>query len=165
VGISITFDDSVLQAKLKRGSEEQTRELNLATIDSLDWIREEARTNHRFVTRSGAAEQAIQSEINPNQTSGTVSLNKDRAPYIDFQHEGTGEFGPHGVGFTVEGKNTPRHILHWVAGGESFFAKKVFIHGIHPDQFLYRARNLLFDRVVRRYVEAIVNVIRNAGLK
>lgn len=94
-------------------------------------VQEEAQRTHRFTSRSGQLERAIDVRMIGDKTA-EVYIDSDLAPYGPFVHEGT---KAHYI-FPRE-----KQSLRWVpAGGNGFvFAKRVFHRGTQPDQFLYEA--------------------------
>lgn len=94
-------------------------------------VQEEAQRTHRFTSRSGQLERAIDVRMIGDKTA-EVYIDSNLAPYGPFVHEGT---RAHYI-FPKE-----KHSLRWVpAGGNGFvFAKRVFHRGTQPDQFLYEA--------------------------
>lgn len=94
-------------------------------------VQEEAQRTHRFTSRSGQLERAIDVRM-IGDTTAEVYIDSDLAPYGPFVHEGT---KAHYI-FPRE-----KQSLRWVpVGGNGFvFAKRVFHRGTQPDQFLYEA--------------------------
>lgn len=94
-------------------------------------VQEEAQRTHRFTSRSGQLERAIDVRMIGDKTA-EVYIDSDLAPYGTFVHEGT---KAHYI-FPRE-----KQSLRWVpSGGNGFvFAKRVFHRGTQPDQFLYES--------------------------
>nr|DAR58370.1 MAG TPA: Minor capsid protein [Caudoviricetes sp.] len=94
-------------------------------------VQEEAQRTHRFTSRSGQLERAIDVRMIGDKTA-EVYIDNNLAPYGPFVHEGT---RAHYI-FPKE-----KQSLRWVpSGGNGFaFAKRVFHRGTQPDQFLYEA--------------------------
>lgn len=94
-------------------------------------VQEEAQRTHRFTSRSGQLERAIDVRMIGDKTA-EVYIDNNIAPYGPFVHEGT---RAHYI-FPKE-----KQSLRWVpSGGNGFaFAKRVFHRGTQPDQFLYEA--------------------------
>lgn len=94
-------------------------------------VQEEAQRTHRFTSRSGQLERAIDARMIGDKTA-EVYIDSNIAPYGPFVHEGT---RAHYI-FPRE-----KQSLRWVpSGGNGFvFAKRVFHRGTQPDQFLYEA--------------------------
>ena len=94
-------------------------------------VQEEAQRTHRFTSRSGQLERAIDVRMIGDKTA-EVYIDSGLAPYGPFVHEGT---KAHYI--------LPREkqSLRWVpSGGNGFvFAKRVFHRGTQPDKFLYEA--------------------------
>lgn len=107
------------------------KRLRQATKASAREVQEEAQRTHRFTSRSGQLERAIDVRMIGDKTA-EVYIDSDLAPYGPFVHEGT---KAHYI-FPRE-----KQSLRWVpSGGNGFvFAKRVFHRGTQPDQFLYEA--------------------------
>lgn len=94
-------------------------------------VQEEAQRTHRFTSRTGQLERAIDVRMIGDKTA-EVYIDSQAVPYGPFVHEGTRahEIFPKG-----------KQVLRWVPnGGNGFvFAKRVFHRGTKPDQFLYEA--------------------------
>ena len=88
-----------------------------STID----VRETAQEQHRFTSRTGNLEKAIDYQISNSGMQGVVFLDNDVAKYGPFVHE----------------------VLRFVPrGGNGFvFARRVFHPGTKSDPFLYDAIN------------------------
>lgn len=101
-----------------------------STID----VRETAQEQHRFTSRTGNLEKAIDYQISNSGMQGVVFLDNDIAKYGPFVHEGT---PAHVI--------NPRFkkVLRFVPrGGNGFvFARRVFHPGTKSDPFLYDAIN------------------------
>lgn len=113
------------------------RQVKMAVRD----IQEEARDNHRFVTRSGMTEKSIMSKVQDNK--GTVYLASDVAV---FQHEGT---KAHMI--------IPRFkkVLRFVVNKKFVFTKRVQHPGIKADPFLYKAAAKMEPVIVSRFESAL----------
>ena len=99
-----------------------------STID----VRETAQEQHRFTSRTGNLEKAIDYQISNSGMQGVVFLDSDVAKYGPFVHEGT----PAHV-INPRFKKVLRFIPR---GGNGFvFARRVFHPGTAPDPFLYDA--------------------------
>jgi hypothetical protein len=104
-------------------------------------VRDEARTNHRFVSRSGMTERSIESVASGN--TGTVSLTSDIAVY---QHEGT---RAHAI------YPRTKQALRFVQNRGFVFAKRVNHPGIKKDQYLYQAADKMEPIIVSRFSAAL----------
>jgi hypothetical protein len=160
--INFTVDGSRFSEKLKAAEENTSREVNLAVVDSLTIIRNEARQIHIFQNRTGAAEEAIVSEMT-GKNKGRVFLNDKRTLVARFQHDGTGLYGPNNRQYQIIPHNAK--ALHFVSGGQEFFSKRVTANGIPPDQFLYRAAANKKASVIARIARGFAEAFRKAGLK
>ena len=161
--IRITFErtDEVIAA-FRRAPGIMADHLRLATKISLRDLAESARSNHRFTSRSGDLERAIETKIDADGLGGQVGFDP-AAPgskYAEFVHEGT---SPHEI-FPVN-----RKALRWVGGtatvfgniGSEFaFAKKVNHPGTDSDQFLYEAARRMEGEIQETYRRFIATAIK-----
>lgn len=94
-------------------------------------VQEEAQRTHRFTSKSGQLERAIDVRMISDKTA-EVYIDNDVAYYGPFVHEGT---RAHYI-FPKE-----KQSLRWVpSGGNGFvFAKRVFHRPKEGDRFLYEA--------------------------
>lgn len=113
------------------------RQVKMAVRD----IREEARDNHRFISRSGAAEKSIQSEASGNE--GSVWLGSAVAVY---QHEGT-------RAHIIVPRN--KTALRFATGGQFVFTKRVQHPGIKADPYLFRAAEKMTPIIISRFSAAL----------
>ena len=169
-----------LQQALAKVPEAVTRRLMIGMKAAVRDVAEQARTHHRFISRTGALEQSITETVAADAGSvyGLVELNPAGTrtasghSYGLFQHEGTDAKG-HGEHF-VEIRY--RKALRWVGKDGRFVIWNkvdprtnrigVWVRGIKPDPFLYNAadtleRNGLIQAVFDRQVEL---AIKEAGL-
>ncbi len=124
-------------------------ELTIALKAALRDIRDRARTEHKFTTRSGETERGIEF----NQTgplSGVVGVTTKIGAYL---HEGTGIYGAKGRPIVIVPKS--RAALRWATGEGFAFSKRVVISGIKGDPFLYKAARKETAAVRARFGEAI----------
>ena len=119
------------------------RQVKMAVRD----IQEEARDNHRFITRSGLTEKSIMSLVKDNQ--GTVMLTNSIAV---FQHEGT---KPHLI--------APRFkkVLRFAVNKEFVFSRRVWHPGIKADPFLYTAADVMQPTIEARFKAALDNLVED----
>lgn len=110
-------------------------------------IQEEAKDNHRFITRSGLTEKSIMSLVKDNQ--GTVMLTNSIAVY---QHEGT---KPHLI--------VPRFkkVLRFAVNKEFVFSRRIQHPGIKADPFLYRAADKMLPTIETRFQAALDNLVED----
>lgn len=123
-------------------------------------VQEEAQRTHRFTSRSGQLERAIDVRMIGDKTA-EVYIDSNLAPYGPFVHEGT---RAHYI-FPKE-----KQSLRWVpSGGNGFaFAKRVFHRGTQPDQFLYEAldnsREAVRDIFSKAVNVSLGEIVRNVEL-
>ncbi len=108
-------------------------------------IREEARENHRFISRSEDTVKHIKGEAEGSE--GVVWLDSKVAVY---QHEGT---PPHDI--------TPRNkkSLRFVKKREFIFTKRVHHPGIKPDPYLYNAAEKMTPVIISRFNAALDSLL------
>lgn len=123
-------------------------------------VQEEAQRTHRFTSRTGQLERAIDVRMIGDKTA-EVYIDSQAAPYGPFVHEGTRahEIFPKG-----------KQVLRWVpSGGNGFvFAKRVFHRGTKPDPFLYEAldnsREAVHDIFSKAVNVSLGEIARNVEL-
>lgn len=123
-------------------------------------VQEEAQRTHRFTSRTGQLERAIDVRMIGDKTA-EVYIDNNAAPYGPFVHEGTRahEIFP-----------KRKQALRWVHnGGNGFiFAKRVFHRGTKPDQFLYEAldnsREAVHDIFSKAVNVSLGEIARNVEL-
>ncbi|AJQ26914.1 hypothetical protein [Pelosinus fermentans] len=115
-------------------------------------VQRQARAKHKFRTRTGAAESAIETQFvsKLGLDVGFVRLNNNVALHAMFMHEGT---KPH----MIRAKN--KKSLRWVTAGGFAFATSVRHPGTKADPFLYNALDdcaaridAIFDRYAQRTI-------------
>lgn len=138
------------------------KKLRLAVKESTIEVQEEARAKHRYKTRTGALNRAVQSKFERRGLVGTVFINTGEAKYGAFVHEGT---RPHTI-FPKERKS-----LRFVKGSKFMFAKRVNHPGTHKDQFLFSAlinKQERISRIFKKYteesLEEVASGISGSGL-
>lgn len=104
------------------------RMYRLAIEESTSIVQEYAGDHHRFTSRTGTLERAIQAEL--KGLNGIVYLDEKQAPYGLAIHNGA-------RARVIKPKR--RKALRWADGGQFIFAKRVNWPGIRPDPFLYQA--------------------------
>lgn len=123
-------------------------------------VQEEAQRTHKFTSKSGQLERAIDVRMIGDKTA-EVYIDSNTAPYGPFVHEGT---RAHYI-FPKE-----KQSLRWVpSDGNGFvFAKRVFHRGTKPDQFLYEAldnsREAVHDIFSKAVNVSLGEIARNVEL-
>lgn len=118
-------------------------------------IREHVRGNHRFKSRTGTLERAIQSDTFEDPIGGVVFLNLGMAPYGFYVHEGT---YPHAI-FPKRKK-----ALRWARSGDFVFAKAVLHPGTKSDRFMEDAWYRYKPEIPERFAKAVDRAIKEAGV-
>lgn len=110
-------------------------------------VQEEAQRTHRFTSRTGQLERAINKRMISDKTA-EVYISRRIAPYGRFVHEGT----PAYYIFPKE-----KQSLRWVpAGGNGFvFAKRVFHRPKEGDRFLYEALDNSHEAIGNLFSKAV----------
>jgi len=117
-------------------------------------IQNQARTVHRFKTKSGNLARSIWYTIRNKGLSAEIFLNESTAQYGKYVHDGT-------RAHTIRPQT--RKYLYFVSGGNKVFAKKVNHPGINPDQFLYEAAQIKEPDFIIKMNTAVDRVIKLAG--
>lgn len=131
------------------------RSMRLAMKKAVRDVRERARREHAFVTRTGVLERAIESDVQDRPLTGYVFVTRD-APYGKYVHEGT---KPHAI------YPRKKRALRWATGGGFVFAKGVMHPGTEPDPFLKDALESERDNVVALFKTAIDDLAKEAAVK
>ena len=132
--------------------------LRQAVKSSTEEVAEHARTHHAFTSRTGNLERYITSVHSKDGLRGWVTIDRTRAPYGTYVHQGY-------KGFTI----VPRHkkALRWVSDGKFVFAKRVRHPGYKGDPFLFNALDAKKDYVSKvfdnRIDAAIQEIIKAMG--
>ena len=132
--------------------------LRQAVKSSTEEVAEHARTHHGFTSRTGNLERSITSVHSKDGLRGWVTIDRTRAPYGTYVHQGY-------KAFTI----VPRHkkALRWVSDGKFVFAKRVRHPGYKGDPFLFDALDAKKDYVSKvfdnRIDAAIQEIIKAMG--
>lgn len=121
--------------------------LKIATRD----IRGEAIRGKWFRTRTGALERSVTQRVDEVGLEGEVYLDSKIARYGKFVHDGWERRKP-----IVP--LSPRRALHWVSGGQNFFASKVS----KPAKF---AGDPFLTRAFESKLPAVRELLANAGAR
>lgn len=132
------------------------RTMREAVKDSLDLVQREARTTHRYQSRTERLERSVEKAMTGN-ASGIVFLNEAVAPHAAPIHDGS---RPH----VIVAKNSPRPVLRWVSGSRFRFAKVVNHPGTRPDPFLHRAADSMAPMVQTRLELGVEEALSETGL-
>lgn len=108
-------------------------------------IQNQARTVHRFKTKSGNLAKSIWYTIRNKGLSAEIFLNESTAQYGKYVHDGT-----------------RAHTIR-PQSGNKVFAKKVNHPGIKPDKFLYEAAQVKEPDFIIKMNTAVDRVIKLAG--
>lgn len=133
------------------------RMVRLAIKDSTLSVAEYAGDHHRFISRTGNLERAIQTKVTDDR--GIVYLDENIANYAQAIHQGA---RPR----VIVPRN--RMALRWVDGSNFVFAKRVKWPGIRPDPFLYQALEAREGQVVEifnHYADLAMDEIADAIVK
>ena len=109
-----------------------------------------ARAKHRFRTKTGMLEKAVDYEVDKTEMEATVSLDESVASYAPWVHDGT---KPHQI--------LPRakKALRWTSGGKFVFAKSVWHPGTKKDQFLYAAGKNALPKINQIFSHAVADLV------
>ena len=160
--IDYQVDSKGLLAAFESFPEQTIKNVRLALRRSIRDIQQEARNNHRFTSRTGQAERAVNARMVDAMT-GEVFLDDDQAPWAKFLHEGTGIYGDSGQPYMIAPKD--KKALRWVGGASFVFSKYVMHPGIESDPFLHQAAINKKAQVQANITDAVHQSIREAGLR
>lgn len=110
-----------------------------------------ATTHHRFISRTGTLERAVQSEVIDGGFRGVVSLNEGVAGYGPCVHEGS-------KAHVIRPRN--KRVLRWPGKGGFVFSKISHHPGYKGDPFLYDAlddNSAEIDKIFDEEIENAVN--------
>ena len=110
-----------------------------------------AATHHRFISRTGTLERAVQSEVTDGGFRGVVSLNEGVAGYGPCVHEGS-------RAHVIRPRN--KRVLRWPGKGGFVFSKISHHLGYKGDPFLYDAlddNSAEIDKIFDEEIENAVN--------
>lgn len=108
-------------------------------------------THHRFISRTGTLERAVQSEVTDGGFRGVVSLNEGVAGYGPCVHEGS-------RAHVIRPRN--KRVLRWPGKGGFVFSKISHHPGYKGDPFLYDAlddNSAEIDKIFDEEIENAVN--------
>lgn len=130
------------------------RTMRNAVEESLELVKREAETTHRFQTRTGRLGKSVEKAMTGN-ASGVVFLNEAVAPHAAAIHDGS---RPHVI--------LPRNkkLLRWASNGRFIRALKVNHPGTRPDPFLHRAADSMAPMVQTRLELGVEEALSEAGL-
>ncbi len=138
------------------------RNIRLAVKTATVMVQSEAQNTHRFTSRTGDLEKAVDVRFSANGRRGEIFLNEGVASYARFVHEGT---KPH----AIFPKN--KLALRFPKGGKFAFAKRVQHPGTKKDQFLFEALDTeqdeisaVFKRYTHKSIKEVTADVRSSGL-
>lgn len=127
------------------------RSIKNAMERSVSKLHNYATTHHRFVSRTGTLERAVQSEVTDGGFRGMVSLNEGVAGYGPCVHEGS-------RAHVIRPRN--KRVLRWPGKGGFVFSKISHHPGYKGDPFLYDAlddNSAEIDKIFDEEIENAVN--------
>ena len=160
--IKIKIDSAKLEQAFKKAPSVVSKELRIEMKKTLRDVASYAKQHHRFHSRRGGIERAIQFEVGQSGLQGEIYLESAIAKHAKYIHEGTGLYGPRRK--IIKFGPVTRKALYWVSGGRKNFARMVKIKGIRPDRFLYRAMRIKRQTIVKNFQLAAVRAFKKAGL-
>jgi hypothetical protein len=162
----MSIKSDALMAAFRKAPLTVSKNLRLEMEKGLAEVARQARQNHRFKSKSSNANRSIKHLVSGDGMEGKVYIDSGVAKYAEYQHEGTGRYGPKHRAYKV--RAVTRKALYWVSNGaKNFVSKKAFvtIKGIRPDKFLYRAFAAQKPYLVARMNGAVDAALKMAGLK
>jgi hypothetical protein len=156
--MAITVKNDGLLRALSLFPDVISKHLRVATANSAEQIALEAKRNHRFISRTGTAENSISSENIAGTTSARayIPVNVSHAIY---QHEGTGIYGQKGTPIKPK---SGKFLKFLGKNGTYVYARSV--KGIKKDQYLYKAAIKLKTKTIENINAAIAGAIKAVGL-
>lgn len=127
------------------------RSIKNAMERSVSKLHNYATTHHRFISRTGTLERAVQSEVTDGGFRGVVSLNEGVADYGPCVHEGS-------RAHVIRPRN--KRVLRWPGKGGFVFSKISHHPGYKGDPFLYDAlddNSAEIDKIFDEEIENAVN--------
>lgn len=126
------------------------RSIKNAMERSVSKLHNYATTHHRFISRTGTLERAVQSEVTDGGFRGMVSLNEGVAGYGPCVHEGS-------RAHVIRPKN--KRVLRWPGKGGFVFSKISHHPGYKGDPFLYDALDDNSAEIDKIFAEEIENAV------
>ena len=127
------------------------RSIKNAMERSVSKLHNYATPHHRFISRTGTLERAVQSEVTDGGFRGVVSLNEGVAGYGPCVHEGS-------RAHVIRPRN--KRVLRWPGKGGFVFSKISHHPGYKGDPFLYDAlddNSAEIDKIFDEEIENAVN--------
>ena len=127
------------------------RSIKNAMERSVSKLHNYATTHHRFISRTGTLERAVQSEVTDGGFRGVVSLNEGVAGHGPCVHEGS-------RAHVIRPRN--KRVLRWPGKGGFVFSKISHHPGYKGDPFLYDAlddNSAEIDKIFDEEIENAVN--------
>ena len=127
------------------------RSIKNAMERSVSKLHNYATTHHRFISRTGTLERAVQSEVTDGGFRGVVSLNEGVVGYGPCVHEGS-------RAHVIRPRN--KRVLRWPGKGGFVFSKISHHPGYKGDPFLYDAlddNSAEIDKIFDEEIENAVN--------
>lgn len=127
------------------------RSIKNAMERSVSKLHNYATTHHRFISRTGGLERAVESEVTDGGFHGVVFLNERKADYGPCVHEGSRVH-------VIRPRN--KRVLRWPGKGGFVFSKIAHHPGYKGDPFLYDAlddNSAEIDKIFDEEIENAVN--------
>jgi len=136
------------------------KNMRLAMKISCRDVQKDARAKHRFRSRTGILEMAVETSITEDRTKGiegNVFIDDTKACYGKWVHDGT-------KSHWIYPRN--KKWLRWPSndGSRFIFAKKVHHPGTVKDQFVYQAAENNRQKINNNFNRYTDRAIREAGL-
>jgi hypothetical protein len=131
-------------------------EIRRALLESCRLVQSESRAKHKFRSKTGMLEKAIDYKVDAAKCKGIISIDSAVAPYGHWVHTGT---KAHDI-FPKSKKS-----LRWVNKNGFAFAKHVRHPGTKPDEFLYQAAERSRGEINAIFGRHVDEAQRKAGLK
>jgi hypothetical protein len=139
-------NESQIERALDEGLHIASDGLRKALADGLDAGAAEARATHPYQDRTHKLTDSIRGRVEVSAPGAAVGVIEATAKYSQFVERGT---EPHEIESRRHGK---RRALHWVSGGQDFFARRVNHPGTDPRPFIAPAAQAA-ERYIERQIE------------
>lgn len=157
-GIKVRIRSQALEERLARLGTSSNAAMRLALQESADLVRDYAKKNHRFKSRTGKLEKSVISRVRMDGNTGQATVRLDRriARYSNIVHEGA---RPH----IISPRRAPKLAFFWERINK--FVKLPYVNhpGQEADPFLTEAVEATqpqIDDIFRKYINELTRSLR-----
>lgn len=156
--IKVRIRSQALEERLARLGPDSNAAMRLALQESADLVRDYAKDNHAFISRTGRLEKSVTSRVKMDGNTGQATVRLDRriAPYSNIVHEGA---EPH----MIYPRRARCLAFFWERVGRA--VKFAFVNhpGQYADPFLEDALLInqpQVDDIFRRHINELTRSLR-----